>query len=77
MITKKWQQLIAKYSFIDDVKQKGAYVHLFYHCNGEQLLSKISIRANVKQVTKLLEKIRVKVGVSIHGKGLQTDYYII
>lgn len=77
MIRKEAIELIGKYSFIDAVERKGAYIYIRYNFKGEKRFKRLPLRATGSQIQNTIKNIREELGVSIHGRGANSDYYII
>ena len=77
MLNKKWQILIEKYSFIEKVFQKGTIIHLQYYKNGKLKTKRIPLRTTGPQLNIIINNIKKELGVSIYGKGQNSNYYII
>jgi len=75
-LTKEQAEIISKYSFITKADIKNGELRIYYFKDGKEKYKKLPLRASYKLLVKKLLKIKSELGVSIYGKGNQSDVFV-
>ena len=76
-LTKEQAEIISKYSYVTKAEIKSGELRIYYFKDGKEEYERLPLRASYKILLKKLLNIKRKLGVSIYGKGNQSEVFVI